>query len=142
MPPKTRRSRGAAAAAGSQSTLSFKNKVTKSSTPNQADGKSKSKTRLSDSAREELVETISTPDPVPATIDPETETEPEQTQQQPSEQQATSPTPRKKKRISAASSSAAIDPREAAAEKITDAQISKWWKQEEKERKAPRGTFT
>jgi hypothetical protein len=61
---------------------------------------------------------------------PEPEVEPEVT--------IATPTPRKKKRVSAVSSNAA-DSREAQAEQITDAQIQRWWKQEEAERRAPRG---
>lgn len=139
MPPKSSRSRRGAAATNAQSTLSFKNRVTKKSAPaTHTDVKGKPSTRLSDAAKEEIVETVTPTDPEPVSV----EVEPEQATTEPQtepEVVVVAPTPRKKKRISTASS-AGIDPREAQAEKITDAQISKWWKQEEKERKAPRGT--
>jgi DNA polymerase delta subunit 4 len=138
MPPKSTRSRRAAPSTVNQSTLSFKNRITKSTSTSRTDDSTKPKTRLSDAAEEEAIEQISTPDPEPATIEPEAApTEPEA-------KVTTSPAqPRKKKRISTAStaSTAGAD-RETKAAVITDAQIAKWWKAEEKERRAPRGLLS
>ena len=129
MPPKTRRR----AAVPSQTTLSFnsRNKVTKPA----LDSTPATKKRLSDPAKEVIVEEISTPitqdQPAEEVSDVEVEQAPAQQPSSPAQQ------PRKKKRVSAASTHS--DSREAAAEKITDAQIKKYWQREEESRLAPRG---
>jgi hypothetical protein len=144
MPPKSSRTRRGGATTGNQSTLSFKNRVTKSTPTVQSDSKSKPGTRLSDAAKEELIETTTTQaDPEPVSIEPSLEPEEATTVEPQIElelETTTALTPRKKKRVSAASS-IGVDAREAQAENITDAQISKWWKQEEQDRRAPRGTI-
>jgi hypothetical protein len=140
MPPKTRRSRGPAA----QATLSFNNKITKShiANPLEKTSKSNSKARLSDPVvKEALVEEISEPDPIPAlgSIGPLEATSTDDTAKQQAAEPS-SPVLRKKKRVSSGSvASQSAIAREAAAEKITDAQIRKYWKNEEESRLAPRG---
>jgi DNA polymerase delta subunit 4 len=141
MPPKTRRSRGGPAA---QTTLSFNNKVTKSHTANPIDKASKPKSRLSDPVvKEALVEQVSQPDPEPTTISlNEPASTKGDTDKHSSDEQQTpsSPVLRKKKRVSGGSvASQEAIARETAAEKITDAQIKKYWKAEEESRLAPRG---
>ncbi|KPI38234.1 uncharacterized protein AB675_987 [Cyphellophora attinorum] len=125
MPPKTRRR----AAPPAQTTLSFKNKVTKTTQQQQ-----ESKKRLSDTVKEEIIEHVSTPEPQ-SQSEPEvasTEVEPEVEV----EAEAATIQPKKKKRVSGTSTS--VDSREAAAEKITDAQIKSYWRKEEESRLAPR----
>lgn len=132
MPPKTRRR----AAAPSQTTLSFNSKVTKPSQSDHISSAKSNKKRLSDPAKESIVEQISTPDPESGTVINLEQEEDEEVKPEP----VTSPIqPRKKNRISGASSTHS-DPREAAADKVTDAQIKKYWQKEEESRLAPRGT--
>jgi DNA polymerase delta subunit 4 len=124
MPPKTRHR----AAPPAQTTLSFKNKVTKTTQQQQ-----ESKKRLSDTVKDEIIEHVSTPEPQtqpePVHIEPEVEA--------PAPSSPITTQPKKKKRASGASTS--VDSREAAAEKITDAQIKSYWRKEEESRLAPRG---
>lgn len=126
-----------------QSTLSFNNstRVTKPGTRHDT---SKKTSRLSDQSQEQLeheVKDIETPElnekpattaevPVPA--------EPESESTQVETLEAELPTkPQAKKKTK----SAQKDERELAAEKVTDAQIKKYWKAEEATRLAPRSTF-
>ncbi|KIV87389.1 hypothetical protein PV11_02939 [Exophiala sideris] len=136
-----RKSKGATTSSA-QSTLTFNNstRVTK---PGTRHDDSKKAPRLSDSAQSQLedeVTGIETPEPVeePATIEvPEPEPESESTPVEIAApgtpaKLASSQKPKAKKK------SAQKDDRELAAEKVTDAQIKKYWKAEEDSRLAPR----
>lgn len=126
-----------------QSTLSFNNstRVTKPGTRHDT---SKKTSRLSDQDQEQLeheVKDIETPeiDEKPATaveVPVSAEQESQSTQVETVESESpTKPQPKNKKKT------AQKDERELAAEKVTDAQIKKYWKAEEATRLAPRSTF-
>lgn len=143
--PRGRKSAAAKAASGGQSTLSFNNKsarVTKSSAQAQRDEQAATAKKLSqieDSFQhEERPETaeIKVKDEVQATqpkLEEDDQQETAQIVEEEPEETKPATTRRKVKAVKGK------DERELAAEKVTDAQLKKYWKQEEDARLAPRG---
>jgi DNA polymerase delta subunit 4 len=135
MPPRSRKGKGGAATASSQaqSTLSFNNKSARVTKPGNRQDVAASK--LSELAQAQIEEEVTAPEEEEegtteivevTTITPEPEV------QLPSIQK--SETKRQKR-------DADKDERELAAERITDAQLKKYWQAEEASRLAPRGTY-
>ncbi|KAL2438465.1 hypothetical protein ABEF94_010326 [Exophiala dermatitidis] len=141
----------------SQSTLSFNNKSARVTKPSAKQDETAAKKRLSsESAQtqlEEEVTEIQTPDPEKETgesaaevVEIPSEHEPEEESHQikdtaeadvdaDAETELQTPKPRARKRIQARPGK---DERELEAEKVTDAQIKKYWRAEEESRLAPR----
>ena len=135
--PTTRRKQATTATGStrSQSTLSFNNKtarVTKPSVHDTSAANKKAQAKLSEPEQTEVVEetSIQTPELETITSQESADEEPQLPIDNPK------PTPRKKK----ASKTSTPNPREAAASKISDSQVKKYWKAEEEVRLAPRGT--
>ncbi|KAK5449764.1 hypothetical protein LTS15_008335 [Exophiala xenobiotica] len=142
--PRGRKAKGATASSNAQSRLSFNNsaRVTKPGT-RQDDAVKKAASKLSDPAQAQIE------DEVKVTVTPEAEAEPEEA----TEVQIT-PEPESKK-VDVAIRESPLKPkttnpktkkntvpskdeRELAAEKVTDAQLRKYWRAEEDSRLAPR----
>jgi len=119
-----------------QSTLSFNNKTARVTKPAAQNVHATKKSRLSDQAEAEVVEATSI-----ATPEPEAETKPDSKPEQPPQtvEIELQPSPSKSRVKARTKKAPAADGREAAAAKITDAQIKKYWKAEEDSRLAPRG---
>lgn len=146
----------------SQSTLSFNNKSARVTKPSARPDEAAAKKRLSsESAQTQLQEEVTevqTPDPEKETgesaaevVEVASEHEPEEESHlirdtaeadvdvdADAETELQTPKPRARKRIQARPGK---DERELEAEKVTDAQIKKYWRAEEESRLAPRGTF-
>lgn len=144
MPPKTRR---AHPAAGSQATLSFKNRITKAGTSQSpADKRAQAKAaQLNEPVKEVVTEEIARQ----STPEPQQEQEQEQAQEEESQVNIQpSPSSVKSKRKTPRSSLVSLSDDEsyaeahARAEKVSDAQIKKYWKAEEEKRIAPRGMLS
>jgi DNA polymerase delta subunit 4 len=137
MMPRTRKS--ANRPANAQSTLSFNNRVTKSSTPAQRAEQAASSKKL------EQIENSVLSEPQITTLVSEADVEVEDEEAEGDESTIIEQSPlpprasRKRKPKTATSDK---DERELAAEKITDAQVKKYWQKEEDSRLAPRGTST
>jgi hypothetical protein len=143
--PRGRKSATTRASSGGQSRLSFNNRVTKTSAQAQKDeeiASSKKISQIEDNLRHEQPES--------EVVDVKNEPEVEPTQQkvgsdvQPESEQIVE----EEKEPSKASARRRVkavkgkDQRELAAEKITDAQLRKYWQKEEESRLAPRGMVT
>jgi DNA polymerase delta subunit 4 len=131
--PRPRKS--ASRPANAQSTLSFNNRVTKSSTPAQRAEAAASSKKL-----EQLEDTVLS-EPEVATVQPAAEVEVDGDEAEGDEstivEEQSQPTRASRKRKV---KDDAKDEREVLAEKITDAQVKKYWQREEDSRLAPRGT--
>jgi DNA polymerase delta subunit 4 len=133
--PTTRRKQGATR---NQSTLSFNNKsarVTKPTTHEQTAKKAQSEQSEPieiEQVTDQSTITASEPEPTTTILD---ETKPEEVS---IPVRTPQPTPQKKKAVKQ-SKPPTVDPREAAAAKVSDAQLKKYWKAEEDARLAPRG---
>jgi DNA polymerase delta subunit 4 len=127
--PTTRRKAAATPSTRNQSTLSFNNKSARITKPSQQDTPTtkKAQSKLSEPIQEIEIET-----PEPETAEVEVEAEQDGTGI------AIPVSPVKKRKISKV---AGKSEREVSAEKVTDAQIKKYWKAEEDARLAPRGMF-
>jgi DNA polymerase delta subunit 4 len=140
--PRGRKSAGARSASGGQSTLSFNNRVTKPSTSAQRQEQAASAKKLS-----HLEDTLSQQSE-PETTEVQVKDEPESTQHEGPEDDEHSETEQiveeepEPSRAGARRKVKAVkgkDERELAAEKISDAQLKKYWQAEEDSRLAPRG---
>ncbi|OCT45239.1 DNA polymerase delta subunit 4 [Cladophialophora carrionii] len=141
--PRGRKSATARASSGGQSRLSFNNRVTKTSAQAQRDeevASAKKISQIEDSLQQEQPE----PEVVDVAVKDEPELGPTQQKIENNEQQETEqiveeePEPSKasaRRRVKAVKGK---DEREIAAEKITDAQLRKYWQKEEDSRLAPR----
>ncbi|KIW64616.1 hypothetical protein PV04_09539 [Phialophora macrospora] len=139
--PRGRKSATTRASSGGQSRLSFNNRVTKTSAQAQRDEEIASAKKIS-----QIEDTLRHEQPASEVTDVKIEPEPEPTQQK-TENDAHSDSeqvveekvePSKtsaKRRVKAVKGK---DERELAAEKITDAQLKKYWQKEEESRLAPR----
>jgi DNA polymerase delta subunit 4 len=129
--PTTRRKAAATPSTRNQSTLSFNNKSARITKPSQQDTTTttkKAQSKLSEPIQEVEIET---PEPETAEVDQ---------QEQDGETEIAIPvSPVKKRKVVKGT---AKSEREISAEKVTDAQIKKYWKAEEDARLAPRGTFS
>lgn len=141
MPPKTRR---AQPAAGSQATLSFKNRVTKAgASQSPADKKAQAKAAvLNEPAQEFVAEEIARPStPEPPQEQEQTKEEESQINLQPSPSSVKSKRKTPRSSLVSLSDDDSYAEAHALAEKVSDAQIKKYWKAEEEKRIAPRGMF-
>jgi DNA polymerase delta subunit 4 len=131
--PRTRKS--AHRPANAQSTLSFNNRVTKSSASAQRAEAAASSKKL-----EQIEDTVLS-EPEVATVQAEAEVEVDDDEAEGDEstivEEQSQPTRASGKRKVKHD---AKDEREVLAEKITDAQVKKYWQREEDDRLAPRGT--
>src|ERR1700761_633695 len=132
----------ARAASGGQSRLSFNNRVTKTSAQTQRDEQTASAKKLS-----QIEETLpqEQPEPEPAEVKITTEREPTQPKTEDDEEETEQiiqeePEPSKSGTRRKVKAVKGKDERELAAEKVTDAQLKKYWQKEEDARLAPRGT--
>ena len=140
--PRGRKAAAARSASGGQSTLSFNNRVTKSSTQAQRQESIASAKKLShledslsqqsepETAEVQLKDELEDTEQVEAEVSEQSEAE-QIVEELP--QSSRSSVRRKPKTIKGK------DEREAAAEMITDAQLKKYWQAEEDSRLAPRG---
>jgi len=143
MPPKTRRAAAGPTATG-QSTLSFKNRVSKSRHADSVTALKNAKSKLNEPAQEIITEEIAK----------QTTREPEQQVRHPSAsgkakaEQAESPvrivpSPARKRKVRRSLNDddehLSFEAAEKQARKISDAQVKKYWKAEEDSRIAPRG---
>ena len=141
--PKGRKSAGTRSAAGGQATLSFNNRVTKSSAQAQRQEQAANAMKLS-----QLEGTIQETEPAVAEVEvkdeaataqqPKGEDDEESETEQIVEEEPEPSRAGAKRKVKAVKGK---DEREVAAEKITDAQLRKYWQAEEDSRLAPRGTF-
>lgn len=145
MPPRTRKAKSTASGSHAQSRLSFNNNSTRVTKANRQDDATsqKASSKLSAPAlsiiedevvsRAESIQPINPEEVTQATnsLEPEVETE--------ARDVTIRETPRKKTKKT--TTVPAKDEREALAEKVTDAQIKKYWKAEEDGRLAPRGMY-
>ncbi len=138
--PRGRKSTAAArSAAGAQSRLSFNNRVTKTSTQAQTDEPTASAKKLS-----QIDDTLSQDESEVAEVGvkdgPETKSD-EEEDEETSEILEEVPEPSRAGARRKAKTVKGKDEREVAAEKITDAQLKKYWQKEEESRLAPRGEY-
>ncbi|EXJ55985.1 hypothetical protein A1O7_08916 [Cladophialophora yegresii CBS 114405] len=141
--PRGRKSATTRAASGGQSRLSFNNRVTKTSAQAQRDEEVASAQKLA-----QIEDTLQQGQPEPEVVDVKVKNEPElgptQRKVEDHEQSETEhiveeePEPSKTSARRRVKSVKGKDERELAAEKITDAQLKKYWQKEEASRLAPR----
>jgi DNA polymerase delta subunit 4 len=127
--PTTRRKAAATPSTRNQSTLSFNNKTARITKPSLQDtpATKKPQSKLSEPGQEVEIET---PEIAEVEVEPEQDEETEI---------AFSVSPPKKRKTAKATGKSE---REVAADKITDAQIKRYWKAEEDARLAPRGMLS
>ncbi|KAJ9604374.1 hypothetical protein H2200_011208 [Cladophialophora chaetospira] len=137
--PRGRKSTAARSAAGAQSRLSFNNRVTKTSAQAQRDEQAASAKKLS-----QIEDTLSQDDTEVAEVEVKDELATTQPKTEEDDEEETSQTVEEEPEPSRAGARRKVktvkgkDERELAAEKITDAQLKKYWQKEEDSRLAPR----
>ena len=140
--PRGRKSTAARSAASAQSRLSFNNRVTKTSAQAQKDEHSASAKKLSQiedtlSHDESEVAEVEVKDEPETTLSKVDEDEDEETSEIVEEE----PEPSKAGARRKVKTVKGKDGREVAAERVTDAQLKKYWQKEEESRLAPRGEY-